>query len=71
MNRQYPHDDPRHHASNIQRMLQDLISHCREDAGKIREPKAQALCEASAEVLTGLKTLWNHYENRSEAAVTP
>jgi len=67
----YDQRDPRHHAANIQQMLADLMQHCREDATKIVEPKAQALCEATAEVLNGLKTTWEHYETRSESAVTP
>jgi hypothetical protein len=67
----YPDDDPRAHAVNIQRLLDDLINHCREDAEKIREPKAQVLCETTAEVLTGLKAAWRHYEERSEPAMTP
>jgi len=69
--KRYAEDDPRHHAANIQRMLSEVMDHCREDAAKIDEPKAQALCEMSAEVLEGLKTAWEHYENRSELAMTP
>lgn len=68
---QYPESDPRYHAANIQHMLEEVLSHCREDAEKIQEPKAQALCEATAEVLIGLKTAWNHYETRAEPALTP
>jgi len=67
----YDETDPRYHAANIQRMLNEVLTHCREDAEKIREPKAQALCEATAEVLIGLKTTWEHYETRAEPAVTP
>jgi hypothetical protein len=67
----YPENDPRHHAVNIQRMLEEVMKHCREDAEKIHEPKAQALCETTAEVLQGLKTAWNHYETRAEPAMTP
>jgi hypothetical protein len=70
-NNRYPEQDPRHHAVNIQEMLDKVAQHCREDAAKIREPKAQALCEATAEVLGGLKTTWLHYETRAEAALTP
>ncbi len=36
-------------------MLDDLIKHLREDVGKVKEPKAQALFETSAEVLGGLQ----------------
>ena len=72
MNRNhYAESDPRYHAANIQQMLEKIMIHCREDAEKIEEPKAQALCEATAEVLNGLKTTWEHYETRAEPAVTP
>jgi hypothetical protein len=67
----YDESDPRHHAVNIQRMLDEVLTHCRQDAEKIAEPKAQALCEATAELLIGLKTTWQHYEMRAEPAVTP
>ena len=69
--RQYTEEDPRHHAVNIQQMLDDVMNHCREDAEKITEPKAQVLCETTAEVLQGLKTAWKHYETRAEPAMTP
>ena len=52
-------------------MLDDVVNHCREGAEKISEPKAQVLCETTAEVLIGLKTAWQHYETRAEPAMTP
>jgi len=67
-NKQFPEDDPRHHTSHIQDMLEDLITHVRQDIDKIHEPRAQALFETSAEVLNGLKTAFNHYEAGTEAA---
>jgi hypothetical protein len=60
--------DPRYHARNIQQMLSDLIQHVREDVSKVREPRFQALLETSAEVLSGLRTAYEHYEKKSEAA---
>lgn len=60
--------DPNHHAQNIQRMLTELIDHVRKDVGKVSEPKFQALLETSAEVLSGLRTAYEHYEKKSEAA---
>ena len=48
-------------------MLQ-LIEHLREDVGKVAEPKAQALFETSAEVLSGLVKAFNDYEKKSGAA---
>ena len=60
--------DPRHHTANIKGMLDEAAKHCREDVSKIREPKAQALFETTAEVLKGLITAYDHYEQGSEQA---
>jgi hypothetical protein len=65
---QYPESDPRHHTLKIKAMLQDSMQHMREDTGKVSDPKAQALFETSAEVLGGLITAYEHFEQRSEAA---
>ena len=65
---QYTEDDPRHHTAKIKRMLNDLIEHVRDDVGKIEEPKAQALFETTAEVLRGLMTAYDHYEQKAESA---
>lgn len=63
---QYPESDPRHHTLKIKSMLSELIQHTREDISKIQEPKAQALFETTAEVLTGLETAFSHYEEAKE-----
>lgn len=65
---QYPESDPRHHTMKIKSMLDALTDHLREDVGKVSDPKAQALFETSAEVLTGLKTAYQHFEQRQEQA---
>lgn len=65
----YPESDPLHHVAKIDRMLGDLVSHCREDVGKITEPKAQVLFETSAEVLIGLRTAYEHYATGAEPAM--
>jgi hypothetical protein len=57
-----------HHTQRNKERLQALIDHFREDVQKIKEPKAQALFERSSEVLEGLKTSFNHYEQQTEAA---
>ena len=69
MANQYPDSDPRHHTMNVGRRLDELVAHLREDIGKVQEPKAQALFETSAEVLTGLRTAFEHYEKQSEPAM--
>lgn len=68
-NRAFPENDPRHHTANVKAMLSDVIDHLREDAGKFDEPKAQALFETAAEVLKGLRTAFEHYEEGSERAL--
>ena len=48
--------------------MRQLIEHLREDVGKVTEPKAQALFETSAEVLTGLVKAFGDDENGNEKA---
>ena len=61
-------NNPVHHTQKIKARMRQLIGHLREDVGKITEPKAQALFETSAEVLTGLVKAFDDYEKKSEAA---
>jgi hypothetical protein len=65
---QYPESDPRHHTIRLKEMLDDTVRHAREDVGKVDDPKAQALFETTAEVLSGLVKAYNDYEQKSEAA---
>jgi hypothetical protein len=60
--------NPIHHTQKIKTQMRQLIDHLREDVGKITEPKAQALFETSAEVLTGLVKAFDDYEQKSEEA---
>ena len=60
--------DPAVHSLHIRRQLEELIEHAREDVARVEEPKFQALLETTAEVLSGLKTAFEHYEKKSEAA---
>jgi hypothetical protein len=61
--------DPRYHTANIEVALDDLIQHLREDVHAFDEPKAQALFETSAEVLSGVRTAFRHYDSRAETAL--
>ena len=61
-------NNPIHHTQKIKGQMRQLIDHLRADAGKVTEPKAQALFETSAEVLTGLVKAFDDYEKKSEAA---
>jgi hypothetical protein len=49
-------------------MLNETMQHMREDIAKVSDPKAQALFETSAEVLGGLITAYDHFEQKSESA---
>ena len=49
-------------------MLTDVINHAREDVNKIRDPKAAALFETTAEVLIGLRKAYEDYELKNEQA---
>ena len=60
--------DPKAHTANVRKELRELINHLREDVKKVEEPKAQALFETSAEVLSGLETAFAHYEEKNERA---
>lgn len=64
-----PNPDPCYHTANVKKMLGELIEHLREDTRYIKEPKAQALFETSAEVLEGLRTAFTHYEQSAEPAM--
>ena len=61
-------NNPIHHTQKIKARMGQLIEHLREGVGKVTEPKAQALFETSAEVLTGLVKAFNDYEKKSEVA---
>jgi hypothetical protein len=61
-------NNPIHHTQKIKAQMRQLIDHLRADIGKITEPKAQALFETSAEVLTGLVKAFDDYEKKSEKA---
>lgn len=61
-------NNPTHHTQKIKAQMRQLIDHLREDVGKVTEPKAQALFETSAEVLTGLVKAFDDYEKKIEAA---
>ena len=60
--------DPKVHSAHIQRQLDELIQHARADVTRVAEPRFQALLETTAEVLTGLKTAYQHYGRKSERA---
>jgi hypothetical protein len=60
--------DPRHHTQKMQKMLQDIRNHLREDIRKVDEPQLKAMFETSAEVLGGLEKAFKDYEQKNEKA---
>lgn len=60
--------DPRHHIQKMQKALQDIRSHLREDIQKVDEPQLKAMFETSAEVLGGLEKAFKDYEKKNESA---
>jgi hypothetical protein len=62
-------NDPKAHAANIERMLTEVIDHMRGDITRVEDPKAQVLFETSAEVLSGVRTAYQHFQNGSEKAM--
>jgi hypothetical protein len=60
--------DARQRAEQLQRQLRETLTLARADIERLDDPKAQALCETTAEVLQGLVTAYEHYAAKSEAA---
>ena len=60
-------NDPHHHSAKIAVMLDAVIQHARQDGRKVDDPKARALFETTAEVLTGLKKAYNDFDQHAEA----
>ena len=63
-----PETNPFHHTQKLKVQMRELIAHLRGDAGKVTEPKAQALFETSAEVIAGLLKAFDDYEKKNEDA---
>ena len=64
-------NNPIHHTQKLKAQIRQLVEHLRADVGKVTEPKAQALFETSAEVLTGLVKAFGDYEQQHEQAWRP
>jgi hypothetical protein len=60
--------DPRHHTQNMQKRLQEISDHLRQDIEKVDDPQLRAMFETSAEVLGGLIKVFHDYEQKSEKA---
>jgi hypothetical protein len=60
--------DPRHHTQKMQKALQDIKDHLRDDIEKVDEPQLKAMFETAAEVLGGLIKAFRDYEQKNESA---
>jgi hypothetical protein len=60
--------DPRHHIQKMQKELQKIKDHLREDIEKVDEPQLKAMFETAAEVLGGLMKAFRDYEEKNESA---
>ncbi len=60
--------DPGFHARHMSQRFDELIEHLRSDIDTVDEPQFKAMFETAAEVLTGLKTAFRHYEEKAEPA---
>jgi hypothetical protein len=60
--------DPRHHTQKMQKALQQIKDHLRQDIEKVDEPQLKAMFETSAEVLGGLIKAFHDYEQKNESA---
>ncbi len=65
----YPESDPRQQAANVSATLNELVRLLREDLRQFEEPKAQALFETAAEVLSGLRKAFDDYGKGTEPAM--
>jgi hypothetical protein len=60
--------DPLAHTAHIRQALEDLTNHLRRDIERVKEPRARALFETSAEVLQGLAKAYADYDAGKETA---
>jgi len=66
--KQYDEKDPRYHAQKLKQVLNDAVTHAKENVSKVSDPKAQALFETTAEVLKGLVKAFDDFEEKHEKA---
>ena len=62
-----PENDPQLHTAHLRELLQQVVTHARQDITKVSEPKAQALFETTAEVCTGLTKAYEDYDMKAPA----
>ncbi len=60
--------DPKHSTQRVRKMLVDAAQQARNEIVESEDPRARALFETSAEVLTGLAKAYEDYDVGSEPA---
>ena len=60
--------DSRQYAMQLHDMLRDVRDRARDDINRVRDGKAQALFETTAEVLQGLMKAYEDFDEGSEFA---
>jgi hypothetical protein len=60
--------DPRHHTRKMEKRFHETAEHLRSDVKTIDDPRAKALFETAAEVLTGLEKAFHDYDKKDELA---
>jgi hypothetical protein len=60
--------DPKEHIQLVEKYLTDLKSYCHSEIKNVRDPKAQALLETTAEVLGGLEKAYSDYQSENQGA---
>jgi hypothetical protein len=60
--------DPRAHTALMEKRFKETVSELRSAVKTLQDPRAKALFETAAEVISGLETAFHHYDKRDELA---
>jgi hypothetical protein len=60
--------DPRHHTHQMEQRFKETVRRLRSDIKVIDDPRAKALFETAAEVISGLEKAFHDYDKKDELA---
>jgi hypothetical protein len=60
--------DPREHTRVMEKRFRDTVNDLRSDIKVMSDPRARALFETAAQVITGLEKAFHDYDKRDELA---
>ncbi len=60
--------DPHSVVERLKRDFEEIVHRSRLDIEKTDDPRVKVILETAAEVLTGLKTVCEHFQTETEAA---